>query len=94
MAEDEKFYEADEVEGKYIEVMLHSADREEYVYWVDLEKLPPGEDEIDWPVEAAKKFHLSKGFPEIPDDPEDFDEEPFASAYEPFSRDESEFTFI
>jgi len=94
MAEDEKYYEADEVEGKYIEVTLSSADQEEYVYWVDLEKLPEGEDEIDWSIEAAKKFHLSKGFPEIPDDPEDFDEEPFAVANEPFSREESEFTFI
>ena len=77
MSEDEKFYEADEVEGKYIEVMLQDAEREEYVYWLDLSKLPDGEDEHDWAIDQAKKFHTAQGLPVIPDDDEasdDFDE--------------------
>ena len=108
MSEDEKFYEADDVDGKYIEVMLQDAEREEYVYWLDLSKLPDVEDEHDWAIEKAKKFHTSQGLPAIPDDAEasdefdedtdedfdDFDEEPYASAYEPFSRSGSEFTFV
>jgi len=94
MSGEDKFYEADDVEGKYIEVMLQDAERDEYLYWIDLEKLPEDEDEIDWAIELAKKYHASKGLPEIPEDPEDFDEEPFSSAYEPFSRYESEFSFI
>jgi len=92
--QEEKFYEADEVEGKFIEVMLLDAEREEYPYWVDLSKIPEGEDEIDWSIEVAKKFHASKGLPEIPEDPEDPFEEPYATAYEPFLRYEGEFTFV
>ena len=90
----EKFYEADDVEEIYIEVMLQDEDRNDYVYWLKRDKLPEDEDEIDWAIEEAKKFHQSKGLPEIPEDPDDFDEEPYATAYEPFSRYSTEFTFL
>lgn len=39
--------------------------------------MPDGEDEHDWAIEKAKKFHTAQGLPVIPDDDEasdDFDE--------------------
>ena len=92
MAED-KFYEVEDSEGKYMEVILEDADRNEYIYWYDLSKLPDGEDEWDFVIEVAKKFHASKDLPQIPEDDEDSDE-PYAGACEPFPRYASEFTFI
>lgn len=82
----DKFWDADEVEGKYMEVLLNADDGEEYVYWVSLEKKPDDEDEYDWALDVAIEFHNEKDLPSA--NPED------SEAMEPFSRQESEFTFI
>ena len=94
MTGDEKFYDGSEVEGRYVEVALRDGGGEEYIYWVAMETLPEGCDEIDWAIDRAKNAHLAKGLPEIPEDPDDFEEEPYATAYAPFSRYESEMTVV
>lgn len=88
----DRFYDAKDVEGKYMEVVLQDSARNEYVYWYNLRTLPTGKDEHDHAIEEAKRFHASKGLPEIPEDSEA--SEPYAVAYEPFSRYASEFAFI
>lgn len=81
-----KYWESDEVEGKYMEVIVNGADEEEYIYWVALSNKPIEDDEYDWAIEVAVDFHNKKGLPQA-----EIDE---SEAMEPFSRDESEFTFI
>jgi len=83
----DKFLDADQVEGKYMEVIVISKDGQEYIYWVGLEKLPDGEDEYDWSIETAIKFHNSKNL-------SPYVSEEDAEAGEPFSRFESEFVYI
>ena len=82
----DKFWDSDEVDGKYMEVLISGEDGEEYVYWVSLDKLPDDEDEYDWAIGVAVDFHNKKGLPKA-----DVDD---SEAMEPFSRNESEFTFI
>ena len=91
MSDDVSFFEADEYEDKYMEVMLTDAEDNEYIYWVSLELISDEEDDEDSAIEIAKKKHSTLKLPDIPDD-EDF--EPRAVAYPPFSRDADEFTFI
>lgn len=82
----DKFWDAEEVEGSYIEVMFAGEDSE-FVYWVDLGNKPEDEDEHDWSISIALKYHNSQiETPKFETDD--------AEAYEPFSRNESEFTFI
>ncbi len=89
-----KFYDAGEVEGRYMEVLLQDAEFNEYIYWVDLSKLPEREDEWDWSIQRAKKHHAELGLAAIPEDSEDLDDEPYATACEPFSRYVNEFVFV
>lgn len=82
----DKYWDSDEVEGKFIEVILISKDGDEMIYWVSLTKLSEDEDEYDWAIEVALKYHnLNSSFQVSEED---------AEAMEPFSRYESEFTFI
>lgn len=82
----ETFYDAESVEGKYMEVLITQDDGEEYVYWVSLASMPEDEDEYDWPISLAVKHHNGLGLETVSEDN--------AEASEPFSRNESEFTFI
>lgn len=82
----EKFWEADDIEGQYMEVLITHEDGLEYIYWVNLASLPSDEDEYDWSVEVAVAHHNSLGLEEV--------NEENAEATEPFSRSESEFSFI
>lgn len=84
------FYEADEVEN-VMEVILTCEDDNEYVYWVKLEAKPEDEDEYDWAIERARAHHLKLKLPECLFDTED---ETFSVALEPFSREDSEFTWV
>ena len=86
MVDADKFWEADEVEGKYMEVIVTQSDDSEYIYWVSLESLPEDEDEYDWSIQVVVKHHNTLGLEQVSED------ESFAS--EPFSRNASEFTFI
>lgn len=81
-----KFWEAEEVEGKYMEVIISAKDGTEYLYWVNLVSSPKDEDEYDWSIDVAINYHNNKGFEKLSKDD--------AEACEPFSRDKSEFTFI
>jgi len=85
------FIDADEVAGGVMEVILNCVDGEEYVYWVALENKPEDEDEYDWSISQARSFHVKQALPECPEDNED---ESFSEALEPFSRDESEFSWV
>ena len=86
MAEDEKFHEADEVEGKYMEVIITHDDGDEHVYWVNLASMPDGGDEWDWSIDVAVKHHNGLGLEKVSEDN--------ADSGDPFSRYESEFTFL
>jgi hypothetical protein len=82
----DKFWDSEDAEGKYIEVLVNTTNGEEYIYWVAINKIPEGADEYDWATEAAVTFHNNNGLSmaEVDD----------AEAMEPFSREEAEFTFI
>lgn len=81
----DKFWDSEEVEGKYLEVIIDNGD-DEIVYWVSLANLPHGEDEYDWAVQKAHDSYNKLGLIAV-----DLDD---IEACEPFSRNESEFTFI
>jgi hypothetical protein len=82
----DKFWEADEVEGQFMEVIISGDDELEYVYWVALEKLPEAEDEYDWAIAIAVAHHNEAKAANATEDD--------AEAAEPFSRYESEFEFV
>lgn len=82
----DKYWEAESVEGKYMEVLITQEDGEEHVYWVNLSSMPEDEDEYDWPISVAIKHHNGLGRETVSEDN--------AEASEPFSRNESEFTFV
>jgi hypothetical protein len=86
LVETDKHWDANEVEGKYMEVIVTQGDDSEHIYWVDLEPLPEGEDEYDWSIQVAVEHHNTLGLEQVSEDE--------ASASEPFSRNESEFTFV
>jgi transposase-like protein len=86
MVEADKYWEADEVEGQYMEVIVTQSDDSEYIYWVNLESLPEGEDEYDWSIQVAVEHHNTLGLEQVSEDD--------VSASEPFSRNASEFTFL
>ena len=81
-----KFYDSSDVEGRYMEVIITSEDGDEFVYWVNIESMPEGEDEYDWPIEKALAKHNASGLPKATEND--------AEASEPFSREEDEFTFV
>ena len=82
----DKHWDAESVEGKYMEVLITQEDGEEHVYWVNLSSMPEDEDEYDWPISVAIKHHNGLGLETVSEDK--------VEASEPFSRNESEFTFV
>ena len=82
----DKFWDADDVEGKYMEVLITQEEGIEYVYWVNLASMSGDEDEYDWSIDVAVKHHNNLGLGEV--------SENNAEAMEPFSRKESEFVFV
>jgi len=81
-----EYWDAGDVEGKYMEVLITNLEEVEFVYWVNLAELPEDEDEYDWSIKIAVSHHNSLGIDEVSEDD--------AEACEPFSRDASEFVFI
>lgn len=79
-----KFYDADEYIEKYIEVIISDDEGEEHIYWVSLESVEA--DDEDAIFKKALSAHINRGFPEV--------DISYAEFLEPFSRDESEFTFV
>ena len=82
----DKLWEPEEINGKYMEVIITQEDGEECVYWVNLEKLNDDEDEYDWSIAKAVQHHNSLVLGVFSEDD--------VFAMEPFTRNESEFTFI
>ena len=81
----DKFWDSEDVEGKYLEVIVDNGDSE-FIYWVSLADLPEIEDEYDWAIQKAYETYNKLGLEIV--DLNDIE------ACEPFSRNESEFTFI
>lgn len=79
----DKFYEANDVKDVYIEVSINDGDA---IYWVDISEIDSSIDAYDYAIEKAVKYHNVKYDDDVSD------ENTFAS--EPFSRYESEFTFV
>ena len=95
MNDDISYFEADDYEDKYMEVVLTDAEDNEYIYWVSLDLISEDEDNEDIAIKIAKSKHSSLKLPDIPEDDDDDENfEPKAVAYPPFSRDGDEFTFI
>jgi len=95
MNDDVSYFEADDYEDKYMEVVLTDAEDNEYIYWVSLDLISEDEDNEDIAIKIAKSKHSSLKLPDIPEDDDDDENfEPKAVAYPPFSRDGDEFTFI
>ena len=95
MNDDVSYFEADEYENKYMEVVLTDAEDNEYIYWVSLDLISEDEDNEDIAIKIAKAKHSSLKLPDIPEDDDDDENfEPKAVAYPPFGRDGDEFTFI
>ena len=82
----DKFWDSEEVENDYMEVIVSSDSGDEHIYWVSIKNKPEDEDEYDWSIDKAVEFHNRKQKSSLSADD--------AEASEPFSRNESEFTFI
>ena len=81
-----KFWDSDEADGQYMEVIITSDSGDEHIYWVNMKNMPAEEDEYDWSIAKALVFHNNQHKCSL--SAED------AEALEPFSRNEDEFTFV
>ena len=86
-----EYFDACEYSDKYIEVALTDLNEVEYFYWVNLQLISQDEDKEDRAIELAKIKHMSLNLPKVLDNN---NSELIASAYNPFSRNKKEFTFI
>ena len=59
MNDDVSYFEADDYEDKYIEVVLTDAENNECVYWVSIDLIPEDEDNEDSAIKIAKAKHYS-----------------------------------
>ena len=86
-----EYFDACEYSDKYIEVALTDLNEVEYFYWVNLQLISQDEDKEDRAIELAKIKHMSLNLTKVLDNN---NSELIASAYNPFSRNKKEFTFI
>lgn len=84
------FYDADDFAESHLEVSIQ-LDVLEKIYWVLLENCPEDEDTYDWAIEKAVDYFLKNDYSGKSEKASVLE---FAEAYEPFSRSESEFTFL
>ena len=54
MNDDVSYFEADDYEDKYMEVVLTDAEDNEYIYWVSLDLISEDEDNEDIAIKIAK----------------------------------------
>ena len=78
----DEFYDANDVKDIYMEVSIN----DDAIYWVDITDIDSSIDPYEYAIEKALKYHNVKYDEDVSD------ENTFAS--EPFSRYESEFTFV
>ena len=79
----DKFYDSNDVKDIYMEVSINDDDA---IYWVDISEIDSSVDAHDYAIEKAVKYHNAKYDENVSND------NTFAG--EPFSRYESEFTFV
>lgn len=79
----DKFYDASDVRDVYMEVSINDDDA---IYWVDISNLDDSIDVYDYVIEKAVNYHNTKNDDDVSGEN--------AFAGEPFSRYESEFTFV
>ena len=58
MQRNQKFYNAEEVVGKYIEVVVETATGDTTFYWVDINTIPANIDADDYAITLAKSYYL------------------------------------
>lgn len=75
-----------------IEVALRDEEGDEFIYWVKLDSMPIGDDEIDWAINEATNFHIKNHGTNPATSLNDSDLP--ISAYEPFSRQADEFVWV
>ena len=88
--DDDVFISDDPEPEGVMEVSITDVDGVEHIYWVDLSKMPVGEDEYDWSIEISKLFHAKTKGTEI----EENDDEENIFASEPFTRTVEEFVWV
>ena len=81
-----KFWNSLDVIGKYMEVIIRDENDNEFVYWVNLQKKHEDKNEYDWSIKEALSFHNKKNKTSL--------KENDTTVGDPFSRNESEFTFV
>jgi len=81
-----KFWNSLDVIGKYMEVIICDENDNEFIYWVNLKKKNEDKNEYDWSIKEALSFHNKKNKTSL--------KENDTTVGDPFSRNESEFTFV
>ena len=81
-----KFWNSDNVRGKYIEVIISDENDNEFIYLVNLKKKHEDKNEYDWSIDVALSFHNKQNKTSLTEND--------VTAIDPFSRYESEFTFV
>jgi hypothetical protein len=74
-----------------LEVNIRDEKNDEHIYWVSLESKPESEDEIDWAISRALKYHAEHVGTKPAEESED---DLPVTAYEPFDRNSDEYTFV
>ena len=82
MQHNQKFYNAEQVVGKYIEVVVETATGDTTFYWVYVKNIPANIDADDYAITLAKSYHSQTGEA----DWQDWSELLQIYAYPPFSR--------
>ena len=82
MQQNQKFYNAEQVVGKYIEVVVETATGDTTFYLVDVKNIPANIDADDYAITLAKSYYSQTGEA----DWQDWSELLQIYAYPPFSR--------
>ena len=61
MQQNQKFYNAEQVVGKYIEVVVETAAGDTTFYWVDVKNIPANIDADDYAITLAKSYYSQTG---------------------------------
>jgi ribosomal protein L40E len=80
-----------ETSTSVVEVSLRDIEGDEHIYWVEIDDLPSGVDELDWAIVKARVYHAEH----VGTEPAEEDEDDLpVTAYEPFDRSDGEYTLI
>ena len=86
MKQNQKFFNAEEVVGRYIEVVVETATGDTTFYWVDVNTIPANIDTDDYAITLAKSYYSQT----CEADWQDWSKLLQIYAYPPFSRYQDE----